>query len=223
MLVAARPGDSRQPLVGDTHEVMLRGSSANGINGDTKVTISSVLETNRKGQAGSQFSVELGLGGTSANGSDGDAVGQELGGDGIQHLAGDGHAIAGQIDEHLSRDTQTLVDLEAGVDVGVVDQTFPANGGTGLLEVGAHHDAEVVGELVGERFQASGILVRCGRVVDGAWADDYEKSVGASHDNVGSIFATRDDGLNGSLGERDLGGEQSWRDQGILSKNFRLF
>jgi 3-deoxy-D-arabino-heptulosonate 7-phosphate (DAHP) synthase len=34
-------------------------------------------------------------------------------------------ALVGQVDEELARHAETLVDLEAVVDVGIVDQTFP--------------------------------------------------------------------------------------------------
>jgi len=41
-----------------------------------------------------------------------------------------------------------MIDVEAPIEVGVVDQSLPANGRARLLEVRAHHDEEVVGVLV---------------------------------------------------------------------------
>jgi len=41
------------------------------------------------------------------------------------------------------RDAQAVVDAEAAVEVRVVDQALPADGGARLLEVHAHHDLEV--------------------------------------------------------------------------------
>ncbi len=60
-------------------------------------------------------------------------------GDCVEHLAGDGHALVGQVDEELARHAETLVDLETVVDVGIVDQTFQPTVVRGF-EVRAHHD-----------------------------------------------------------------------------------
>ena len=41
----------------------------------------------------------------------------------------------GQVAKQLTGDAETLVDLERAIDVGVVDQTLPANSRAGLLAV----------------------------------------------------------------------------------------
>jgi hypothetical protein len=92
--------------------------------------------------------VDLGLGGTRTDSTDGQTIGQELGGDCVEHLAGDGHALVGQVDEELARYAETLVDLEAVVDIGVVDQALPADCCAGLLEVRAHDNQQLVGVLL---------------------------------------------------------------------------
>lgn len=92
--------------------------------------------------------MDLGLGGTRTDSTDGQTIGQELGGDCVEHLAGDGHALVGQVDEELARYAETLVDLEAVVDIGVVDQTLPADCCAGLLEVRAHDDQQLIGVLL---------------------------------------------------------------------------
>jgi hypothetical protein len=56
--------------------------------------------------------------------------------------------------------------------------------------------------------------------VNGAGADNDEKSVALAKDNVGSILAALDNGVCGLLGERDLGGEKSGRNQRILSEDW---
>lgn len=152
MLVALGAGNGSQTLLGDAHEVVLGGGGADGVNSDTEVAVGAVLEADGEGQARGQLAVQLGFGGAGANGTDGDAVGEELGGDGVEHLAGNGHAVVGQVGKELAGDAEALVDLEGVVNVGVVDQTLPADRGSGLLEVGAHDDAEVAGELLGESF-----------------------------------------------------------------------
>lgn len=148
VLVTLGASNSSKALLGHTHEVVLSSSSANGINGNAKVSISAVLEANRERETRSKLSVELRLGGSGTNGTNGDTVGQELGGDGVEHFARNGHTLVSQVDEELARDAETLIDVEGGVDVRVVDEALPADGCAGLLEVGSHDDAEVVLELV---------------------------------------------------------------------------
>jgi hypothetical protein len=50
----------------------------------------------------------------------------------------------------LTADSKTFINLEGLVDVGVIDQSLPADGRTGLFEIGAYDNAKVIGELVGE-------------------------------------------------------------------------
>ncbi|KAI9151568.1 hypothetical protein HJFPF1_08775 [Paramyrothecium foliicola] len=219
VLVALGAGDGGETLLGDTHEVVAGGRGADGVNGHAKTAVGAVLEANREGQAGGQLTMQLGLGGTGANGTDGNAVGKELRGDGVEHLAGDGHAIGGEIDEELARDAETLVDLEGGIDIRVVDETLPANSGARLLEVGTHDDDQVVRELGGQLLELRGVLVGSLRVVYGAGANDDQKLVAAAHDDLSSIGTALDDGLDGLLGHGDLGGEQGRGDEGILPQD----
>jgi len=102
--------------------------------------------------------VQLRLSCSRTNGAKGDEVCEELGGDGIEHLRRNGHACGCEIHEQLARHSQTLVDLVALVNVWVVDQSFPADGCSWFLKVGAHDDAEVVLKLVGESLEALAVL-----------------------------------------------------------------
>ena len=58
------------------------------------------------------------------------------------------------LDQQLPRDAQALVDAIALVEVGVVDQSLPADRGARLLEVHPHHDLQRVGEAAGARPSA---------------------------------------------------------------------
>ncbi len=220
--VAGSLGDGGEALLGDTHEVVLSSCGSNGINSNSQRTISSVLETDWEGEARGQLAVELGLGGTGTDGTERDHVCEELWRDGIKHLRSNWHAHGRQITEELAGDAKPLVDLVRLVDVWVVNQTFPADGGARLLEVGAHDDAEVVGELVGQGLQARAVLQRGGWVVDGAWADDDEHTVVVVHDDVDGIFAAFDHGLEGGFGDWDLGEEKLGWDQWILSEDCEI-
>ena len=102
VLVAGGTGDGGKALLGDTHEVVLGGGGANGIDGDAEVTIGAVLEADGEGKTRGELTVQLGLGGAGANGADGDEVREELGRDRIEHLSGNRNAGVGQIAEHLA-------------------------------------------------------------------------------------------------------------------------
>ena len=60
-------------------------------------------------------------------------VGDVLWGNGIEELRPNGNAEICQIAQQLASKTETLVDLEGAVDVGVVDKSFPSNGRAGFL------------------------------------------------------------------------------------------
>jgi hypothetical protein len=86
----------------DGEEVVRVLDRANGVNGDTKGAICAVLEAHREGQARSKLTVELRLGRPGADGTNTEQIGQELRRDGIQHLAGQRHALLSQVNEELS-------------------------------------------------------------------------------------------------------------------------
>lgn len=48
VLVTLGTGNSSQTLLGDTHEVVLSSSSANGVNSNTEATVCAVLEADRE-------------------------------------------------------------------------------------------------------------------------------------------------------------------------------
>lgn len=174
VLVALGASNGSEALFCDTHEVVLGGGSANGVNSNAKAAVGAVLEADGERQTGGKLTVKLGLGCSCTDGANGDAVGKELGGDCVEHLGGNGHAVGGQVDEELAGNAQALVDLEGGVDIRVVDQAFPADGCARLLEVSAHDDAEIAGELLGELLETASVFVGSFGVVDGAGADDNQ-------------------------------------------------
>jgi len=139
--------------------------------------------------------VQLRLCGPRANGSHTQHISQELGRDGVEHLAGKRHAPLSQVEEELPRHAQALVDFERVVDVGVVDQTLPADGCARLLEVRAHDNEQVILVLFLQRHQPVAVLEGSFGVVDGARAnDDQQSAIGifALHDGDGFIAPLQD-------------------------------
>lgn len=146
---------------------------ANGVNGDGEVAVCAVLVADGETETGGKLTVQLGLGCAGTNGTEGDQIGEVLGGDGVKHLAGNGHTQACEISIEFTGHAETLVNVVGLVDVRVVDQTLPSNRCAGLLEVGAHDDAEVGGQTSGELLEAVGIFECCFGVMDGAWPNDH--------------------------------------------------
>lgn len=143
--------------------------------------------------------MELRLGCACADGAEGHQIREELRGDGVEHLGSDGHARGREVAGQLSADSESLVDPVGHVDVRVVDETFPSHRCAQILEVGAHDDAEVVGELLGEGLQLVAVFECGGGVVDGAGVADDEEAVGAAHDDFDGILVAFEDGVEGGL------------------------
>ena len=199
VLVTGGLGDGRQTLLGHTEEAVGVSGRTNGINSHGQVAICAVLVTNGEGKTGSQLSVKLGLGGAGTDGPEGDEISKELRGDGVEHLRGNGETGAGEVYVELAGDTQTLVDVVSLVDIGVVDQTLPADGGAGLLEICAHDDAEVFGELASDFFQTTGVFKGRVGVMDGAGTDHDEQTVVTLLDDLNGFIATLANSLNGTF------------------------
>jgi hypothetical protein len=145
---------------------------ADSVNRDTKRTVCAVLETDGETETTGELTVKLALGGTRTDGTDREHIGKELRRNSIENLGGDGHTLASQVNEELTSKTQTLVDVEATIDIRVVDQTLPANSSTRLLEVRPHDDEELILVLL-LCFQEQVTVLECGLgVVDGARTDD---------------------------------------------------
>jgi hypothetical protein len=196
--------DGSQALLGHTHEVMLRPRSANSIDRDSQTSISTVLEANGERETRCELAVQLRLSCSCTDSAKGDEVCKKLWRDCVEHLRSNWHALGCEVDVELARDTKTLVDLVALVNVWVVDQTLPANSCSWLLEVGAHDDADVVLELVGERLEALAVLNGHLGVVDGARSNHDHETVILLCDDLRSFFATFDDGLLGVCGDGEF-------------------
>lgn len=222
VLVSSRPGDGSQTLLCYTHEVVLCGSRTNSVDGHCQPSIGSVLESNGEGETRGKLTVQLGLCCARTDSAKRDEVREELWGDGVEHLRGNGHAGRCEVDEQLARDAETLVDLVALVNVGVVDETLPANSCPWLLEVGTHDDAEVVLKLVGNGLQSLAVLNGQLGVVEGAGSDHDQETVILLCDDLGGVLATLNDGLLGVGWDGDLGGKKRGGDQRVVTQDWRV-
>ena len=60
----------------------------------------------------------------------------------------------------------------AAIQVRVVGQAFPADGGAWLFNIGPHHQQHILAHFAGQGGQVAGVFEGGLRVVDGAGADD---------------------------------------------------
>ncbi|MNE52121.1 hypothetical protein D3C80_1467790 [compost metagenome] len=96
----------------------------------------------------------------------------------------------------------------AAVQVRIVGQTFPANRGTRFFNVGAHHQQQLIVDLFIERFEAISVFQRRARVVDRAWADDYQQARITAFENGAHGLAMVFDLMGKGGGQRHLLFEQ---------------
>jgi hypothetical protein len=111
----------------------------------------------------------------------------------------------------MPREALAVVYQLGMVEVGVVDEAIPADGGAGLLELDAHDDGEGVGELVDVGLELGGILAGGGGVVDGAGADDDEQAAVAAGEDLADLGAGGDYGRGGALRDGELFVEEDGR------------
>ena len=96
------------------------------------------------------------------------------------------------VEQQAAREPQALVDVEAAVQVRIVDQPLPADRGARLLEVHAHDDLERALEALALLAQPARVLQRRGGIVNRARTDDdRETIVGAVQDALQAAARAR--------------------------------
>src|SRR3546814_11941805 len=58
----------------------------------------------------------------------------------------------------------------------VVDQAFPADGGTRFFHIGAHHQQQLIADVRCKRGETLGVLERGDRIVQGTGPYDYQQA-----------------------------------------------
>ena len=127
-------------------------SRAHGVGSDLNGAAGAVLETDRHREPRRQFTVHLALGRARPDRAPRDQVGHELRCDRIQELERRRQAQLDHVAQERARNAQPGIDREAAVELGVVDQALPADGGARLFEIRAHHQLQVTLELGQQRL-----------------------------------------------------------------------
>ena len=119
--------------------------------------------------------VHAGLGGAGADCRPGDDVGDVLGDDRVEHFGGDRQPDVDDAEHQLAGDEDPFFDVVGLVEIRVVDQPLPADGGAGFLEIGAHHQQDMVLHLVAQLAEPLGIFDRRTCVVKGTRTHDHQE------------------------------------------------
>ncbi len=213
-LVAFGAHNGCEALLGDRKEVMRMGSRADGVHGNLRVAPCSVLEPDGHRQAACQFAMDLAFCGSCADGTPRNEIGHELRGNRVEELGAGGHAQANDVAQEGPGDAQTLIDVEGAIEIGVVDETLPAYGCAGFLEVSAHHDHQIFSESISDFFEALGVLEPRLGVVHRAGADDDQKTIVFFAHDLGRFLASARRCGHMLLGGGNFLHDDSGRDQG---------
>ncbi len=124
--------------------------------------------------------MHLAFGGACADRAPGHQVGDVLRRDHIEEFNAGRQAQLVDVAQQAARHAQPLVDVEAAIQVRIVDQALPTHRGAGLFEVHAHDDFQLIGVGIAQRLEALGVLDGGHRVMDRTRADHYREAVVAA-------------------------------------------
>ena len=201
VFVAGGLEEGRDALLGDGREPVRLLGSDDGVDGALDVAFGGVFEADGHRESAAEFAVDLTFGGSGADGDPTGYVRDVLGELEIEVLGSGGQAESIEIDQQLSSGAKTLIDVVALVEIGVVDKAFPANAGSGLFEVSAHEDDELVFEALSQREQLFGVIEGCDGVVDATRSHDDDETLIASVDDIGDRISGISDAARDLVGE----------------------
>src|ERR1022692_3288213 len=134
--------------------------------------------------------MDLAFGGAGANGSPTYQARQVLRRDHVEELSSGRHSHLRQIEQQAPGQPQAVIDLVRLVEVGIVDQSLPPDGGAGLLEVNAHHDAQLGGELCNSVLEQARVIPRSLGVVNGTRPAHHQQTTVPAAENLTNLMAS---------------------------------
>ena len=214
--------DGHATFLVDAKETVRAGDRLQGVDRHRQAAIGAILEAYRRRQAGGHFAVGLRFGGSRADGRPADQVLQVLRGDRVEGFGSGRQAHFSQITQQLATDVQAVLDLERVVHKRIVDQTFPADGGTRLLEIHAHDQIQTVRNFGSQRLETLGILVRGLDIVDRARPNHHEQAMILAIKNIADHLTTAGNRTQSSIGQRNFTLELCGGDQGLVGGNVQV-
>ena len=187
--------------VGGSEEGVRMAGREDGLDGDLNVAGCAVFESDGAGESGGELAVDLALGSARADGAPGDEVGYVLRGDHVEVFGAGGHACFREVEQEAAGHAEAFTDAEGFIEVGIVDEAFPAERGTRLFKVNAHDEHKVAGELGDGFLEQTGVFAGSRGVVNGAWADDDDETIVLSVEDVNNLAARLEDGARGVVGD----------------------
>jgi len=148
--------------------------------------------------------VHLTLRGAGADGAPGDQVGNILRRNHVEVLGCRRHAHFVEIAQQLASGPQALVDVEALVEIRIVDEPLPAHRGPRLFEVHPHDDDQVTDQTLLDFEQALAIFDGRPGIVDGAGSDDDQQAVVLTPQDRLDLTPRLEHRLRGCRGDRKL-------------------
>lgn len=150
--VAHGSDNGRLPVGVDADKMMGSAGRRHRVDRDLETAFRAVFESDWHGDAACQFAVGLALRRSGADGAPANQIGDVLRTDGIEQFRRAGQSELIDAQENGPGQLQAGGDITGAVQVGIVDQTFPADGGPRFLKIGSHDDQEPVTQLVCEWF-----------------------------------------------------------------------
>ena len=161
--------------------------------------------------------MDLALGRTRADRAPRHEIRDVLRRDRVEELACRRHPAVEDLEHEVAGLAEARVHVPGLVEVGVVDHALPAGGRSGLLEVHAHHAAELVAQLGRLLVEALRVVERGLDVVDAARShDDHQPVVGLVEDPL-DLLAAREDPLHVVVRHRELGKQPLRRREGLAA------
>ena len=183
---------------------MLESGGIAGIRSRFNRAVRGVLETDRHGQTARQFAVHLAFRVAGADCAPTDEVAQVLRGDRVKPFGGSRQAETQHIGQDFARQPHAFADIEPAIQIGVVNQTFPADGRARLFEIYAHDDEQTVAQLAVDGGKLGRVFVGRFGVVDRAGADKHEQTVVTTVHDIADFLTRTQHQITRIVGQRQL-------------------
>src|SRR4030095_9444986 len=130
-------------VLGHRKEMMWRLGRADRVERDSDVAIGAVFESNRARQTRGELPVNLTLCRARANGAPGDEIRNILGCNHVEELGARRHAVLVKLEQQVTGDLQSFINVKTPVKFGVVKQSLPSHRGARFFKIDAHNYQQV--------------------------------------------------------------------------------
>ena len=220
--IAFGGNDGNAAFLVDAEETVRAGNRLKGVDRHGQAAIGAVLEAHGRRQARGHLAVGLRFSGSRADGRPADQVLQVLRGDRVEGFGSGRQAHFSQVTQQLATDMQAILNFERVIHKWIVDQAFPADSGTRLLEIHPHNQIQTVRNLGSQRLEALGILVGGLDIVDRARPDHHEQAMILAIENIADHLTTAGNRAQGSIGQRNFTLELCGGYQGFVGGNVQV-